>query len=70
MTNKIIVNMTCPFCGARHSVKVDEEKWIEYLEGNDLIQNIFPELSTTEREQLISFLCPVCQKTFKNRLTF
>jgi hypothetical protein len=59
--DKITLRMECPFCGAEHRLDVSEEglyKW----EAGELIQNALPELSPTEREQLISQLCPWCQK--------
>lgn len=58
---KIEVMMECPFCGAVHSVMVDDEQYLDWKSG-ELIQNAMPELSPTEREQLISGLCPSCQK--------
>jgi hypothetical protein len=30
-------------------------------QGGELIQNAMPDLTPTEREQLISHLCPACQ---------
>lgn len=56
----ITVQMRCPFCGEEHSVEVklhEYERW----ESGELIQNAMPNLSATEREQLISGLCPQCQ---------
>lgn len=55
-----IIEMICPFCSTVHSVKVDAiayERW----QNGVLIQKAMPELSPTEREQLISALCPKCQ---------
>ena len=57
----IAVMMVCPFCGAVHSVMVDNEQYFNWKNG-ELIQNAMPELSPTEREQLISGLCPKCQE--------
>ncbi len=55
------VLMTCPFCGKQHSVEVDFDGYCAWM-GGELIQNALPELSPTEREQLISDLCPTCQE--------
>ena len=57
----VYVSLHCPFCGTGHSVEVNE---IDYLDWEDgmLAQDAFPYLSATEREQLISHLCPACQK--------
>ena len=57
---KIICEMTCPFCGKKHTVVVEEEGFRKWQEG-ELIQKALPSLSATEREQLISNICPTCQ---------
>lgn len=58
--NKMLVELQCPFCGGNHSVTVNAEAYMDWLNG-DLIQRAMPELSETEREQLISQMCPTCQ---------
>ena len=60
MAKKIILEMTCPFCGSRHYVTADKEKVDRWM-GGELIQNVLGDLSATEREQLISHICPMCQ---------
>ena len=57
---RIDVEMTCPFCGAEHSVEVNLAGFKAWQNG-ELIQRALPELSATEREQLISHICPKCQ---------
>ena len=57
---KIICEMICPFCGKKHVVVVEEEGFRKWQEG-ELIQKALPSLSATEREQLISDICPECQ---------
>ena len=54
------VDLTCPFCGKDHAVEVSLAGYIEWERG-ELIQNAMPDLTPTEREQLISGLCPKCQ---------
>ena len=57
---RINVEMRCPFCGEEHAVEVNLiqfEKW----QNGELIQNAMPDLTPTEREQLISGLCLKCQ---------
>lgn len=56
----INVEIVCPFCGAEHAVEVNLAQF-EAWENGELIQNAMPTLSATEREQLISHLCPKCQ---------
>ena len=57
------IEITCPFCGATHYVEVAERDYNNWHSG-ELAQKAFPYLSTTEREQLISYMCPKCQKSF------
>lgn len=54
------IMMQCPFCGKNHSVNVEFDAWLDYMDG-ELAQNAFPDLSPTEREQIISHICPSCQ---------
>jgi hypothetical protein len=60
MRNTIIA-ITCPFCGADHEVEVNFEEYVNWI-GGELIQNAMPSLTPTEREQLISHICPKCQE--------
>ena len=57
---RIDVEITCPFCGANHAVEVNLAQF-EAWQNGELIQNAMPDLTFTEREQLISGLCPKCQ---------
>ena len=54
------VDLTCPLCGKGHTVEVSLAGYIEWKRG-EFIQNAMPDLTPTEREQLISGLCPKCQ---------
>lgn len=56
-----IVEIHCPFCGKTHIVAVNEDAYYDWQDGM-LIQDAMPDLTPTEREQLISKLCPECQK--------
>ena len=57
-----IIAITCPFCGADHEVEVNFQEYVNWVAG-ELIQNAMPSLTPTEREQLISHICPKCQET-------
>lgn len=61
MKKNLIVTCYCPFCRTFHEVQVNEKAFDRWREG-ELIQNAMPDLTPTEREQLISNLCPECQK--------
>lgn len=58
----MFVEITCPFCGEIHYVEVDRDHFTKWYRDGELIQNAMPELSATEREQLISDICPKCQE--------
>ena len=57
----VVIEIQCPFCGQTHSVRCSESGFYEW-ESGELIQRALPELNATEREQLISRICPDCQK--------
>jgi len=58
---KVELVMMCPFCETEHSVEVGIRE-LENYENGASAQVAFPNLSATEREQIISHLCPQCQK--------
>ena len=60
MLEMISLEMVCPFCGQVHYVNVLESEWNCYCLGSTA-QQAFPRLSKTEREQIISHICPECQ---------
>lgn len=60
---KVELVMKCPFCDTEHSVEVGIRE-LENYENGASAQIAFPKLSITEREQIISHLCPQCQKKF------
>lgn len=51
----------CPFCRKDHFVTVFIKDYKNWLKG-ELAQTAFPYLNATEREQVISGMCPDCQK--------
>lgn len=58
---KTTIVLNCPFCGTVHTVDVDINEYLSWMEG-ELIQYAMPTLTATEREQLISQVCPDCQR--------
>lgn len=58
---EVEIIVECPFCGSVDAVWVNEEDYIEWQSG-ELVQVAFPYLNATEREMLISGMCPSCQK--------
>ena len=62
---EIVVNCKC--CGKPVKIEMTDDQYNKYIGGDDLIQNIFPELSPGIREMLISGTCPDCwKKIFQN----
>ena len=59
MTN-IILEMICPICENLHFVETTDEQYARYVDG-ELAQVAFADLTPTEREQIISHVCPACQ---------
>ena len=57
---RIDISIICPFCREDHAVEVNLAQY-EAWQNGELIQNAMPDLTPTEREQLISSLCPKCQ---------
>ncbi len=63
----VIIGKPCPECGKPHEVHATLEQYIRYMNREDLVQNIFPELSSVEREYLITGYCEECwNKMFGN----
>lgn len=57
---KLVIKMECAICREWHSVECSANGFHAWQRGK-LIQYAMPELSATEREQLISGMCPKCQ---------
>lgn len=51
----------CVFCKHIWEVTVKAEDIDKFFDENELVQNAFPYLTATERECLISGICPTCQ---------
>ena len=62
MKSFVNVEITCPFCGAPHYVLCDEVE-LDRWQAGELIQVAMPSLTATEREELISGICPDCQSS-------
>ena len=60
----INVCVECNTCSSVQSVDVDMNDYATWLEGNDLVQDIFPNLTPSEREIIIGtkgfYLCDGC----------
>ena len=56
------IGVQCPFCGCITELEIPLEGYFAWKLDGELVQNAFPELTPTEREMLISGICPDCQK--------
>ena len=50
----------CRSCGRDFMFNITDEQYKQYVNGENLIQRIFPELSASQRELLISRTCEDC----------
>ncbi len=50
----------CPICGKEFEVSMTDEQYIKYIEGEENIQNIFPDWPADKREMLITGICGKC----------
>ena len=62
---KMIVYTPCSLCGTKSpEVEILASEWYEYIDGA-LVQNVFPDLTTEQREVIISqrtgiYICDAC----------
>ena len=50
----------CPFCGKKTEIQIEEAQYFNWLSGA-MVQDAFPTLSATDREVLLTGMCPKCQ---------
>ena len=56
--NDITLNKMCTINKETYSLTLDRERYLRYFNGEDLVQNIFYDLSIPEREFIISGWTP------------
>jgi hypothetical protein len=56
----IQIETTCPVCGRTDHIPVRHGAYVLWHECGKLIQDAMPELSATQREQLITGICGPC----------
>lgn len=55
------IETMCPFCGEINTVEMDINAYADWQFNGKNIQDAAPEMSPTDREMLISGICPKCQ---------
>ena len=55
----ITLTCTCPFCGDIKDITVTKKDFIAWDSGA-LIQRAFPYLDPSDRERLMTGICPTC----------
>lgn len=60
-STKMTKTVTCPFCGRVSEISATPEQWERYMLTDEPVQSIFPELSASKRELLITQMCYECQ---------
>ena len=60
----MIIRNMCPMCGnvTERDLDVTQAQLIAYDVGNELIQNVFPNLSAPERESIKTGYCEKCMQ--------
>lgn len=63
-TKTLLINY-CPFCGKTNCIEVFNTQLAKF-EADDtmFVADAFPQLSITDRETLISGICPDCQSSY------
>lgn len=56
---EVCVVTYCPFCGKAHEIEVNDMDYLDWKDGASA-QDAFPYLSASERELLITGICPTC----------
>jgi hypothetical protein len=64
MTNRlapqtVIVSNRCVFCSTEHQIELDRTRYNRWVAGGH-IQVVFPTMTPSQREVLISGTCPDC----------
>ena len=55
----IKISCRCPKCGLLSYIECDVVSYAKWTRG-ELIQKCFPDMSASDREKLISGICPTC----------
>lgn len=58
VTGTVTISKLCAVTGKLYSVTVSQPRYVGWLGGNNMIQDAFPELSSDDREFLISGSTP------------
>ena len=54
------VTKTCPLCGKKQTLSVDEKAYKAWLDGKMSIQEAFPNMNVDDREVLKTGICVPC----------
>lgn len=60
MEGFVELRIRCRICDKLHRIKVNKSRYLDYLNGEGLIQDLLPELTPAERELIISQTCNDC----------
>ena len=55
-----MLTFACPFCEEEIDVPITEERYDNYLSGKLVIQDLFPELTPSQREAIQTGICDSC----------
>ena len=57
----MILDVTCPICDKKYKLEVPDAAYKKWKSG-ELVQRAWPEGTSTQRESLITGMCPDCQE--------
>jgi hypothetical protein len=58
---EMLIRIDCPSCQNVSEVRVEGDAYDQWVIGKDNIQDLMPELTSIEREVLITGICESCQ---------
>lgn len=60
MEDTMILTDNCKFCNCRRDVEVPIAGFLDWAMDDELIQKAMPNVSESDREFLVSGICPTC----------
>lgn len=61
-SNTVNVEVKCPFCNKLSTIFDVPKDAYDKFENGELVQRAFPNMSSTDREMLITGMCKECQE--------
>ena len=62
--DKLIIRYNCQHCNEENVVEVDKKKFVDWSVNNRYLQDVWPELTGKEREEITHCIHAKCSDTF------